>query len=84
MKIDGSTLSYLDRTGTEKSFLLTEITAVRQESITYNPPAKIFIVASRNSLSDSLFVTRKLVGFDRFIELLSEGTGLRAKLQANE
>ncbi len=84
VKIDGSTLSYLDRTGTEKSFLLTEITAVRQESITYNPPAKIFIVASRNSLSDSLFVTRKLVGFDRFIELLSEGTGLRAKLQANE
>jgi len=84
VKIDGSNLSYLDRTGAEKSFLLTEITAVRQERITYNPPAKIFIVASRNSLIDSVFVTRKLEGFDRFIELLSERTGLRAKMQPNE
>jgi len=63
---------------------ISMITAVRQERITYNPPAKIFIVASRNSLSDSVFVTRKLEGFDRFIELLSERTGLRAKMQPNE
>jgi len=52
--------------------------------VTYNPPAKIFIVTSRNALQDSLFVTRNLEGFDRFIELISERTGLKAKLQPHE
>jgi|GEM_PF-157250 len=60
---------------------LSEITAIHQESVTYNPPPKIYIVAGKSSVMDSLFVTRNLPGYKRFLSELSRKTGIEPKLR---
>jgi hypothetical protein len=80
IKIAGDQLLYLDRKGNEKKLALSDITAIYQEIITYNPPPKIFIVATKSSLRDSLFVTTNLPGYRRFLSDLSGRTGIKAKL----
>lgn len=81
IKISGDELLYLDRKGREKKFSLADITAIYQESVTYNPPPKIFIVAAKPSVRDSLFVTKNLPGYKRFLSELSAKTGIEAKLR---
>jgi hypothetical protein len=81
IKISDDTLLYLDRKGNEKKLGIADIKAIYQESITYNPPPKIFIVAVKPSLRDSLFVTTNLPGYKRFLDELSRRTGIEAKLR---
>jgi hypothetical protein len=81
IKISGDKLLYMDRKGNEKRVLLTDITAIYQESITRNPPPKIFIVAGKSPVKDSLFVTTNLPGYKGFLEELSRRTGVKAKLR---
>ena len=81
IKISGDKLSYLDRKGNEKIINLSDITAIHQESITYNPPPKIYIVAGKPSVMDSLFVTRNLPGYRRLLSELSKKTGIEPKLR---
>ena len=81
IKISGDKLLYLDRKGSEKKLELSDITAIYQESVTYNPPPKIFIVAAKPSFRDSLFVTTNLPGYRRFLSELSKRTGIEAKLR---
>jgi len=72
---------YIDRKGNEKQLGLADITAIYQEPITYNPPPKIFIVAAKSSVKDSLFVTTNLRDYKRFLSDLSKKTGVPAKLR---
>ena len=81
IKIAGDKLLYLDRKGNEKKLALTDITAIYQEVITYNPPPKIYIVAAKPALSDSVFVTKNLPDYKRFLSDLSKRTGIEAKLR---
>ena len=81
IKIAGDKLLYLDRKGNEKKLALTDITAIYQEVITYNPPPKIYIVAAKPALRDSVFVTTNLPGYKRFLSDLSKRTGIEAKLR---
>jgi len=60
---------------------LADITSIYQESITYNPPPKIFIVAAKASVRDSVFVTTKLPDYRRFLSDLSKRTGIAPKLR---
>lgn len=79
VKITDSELLYLDRNGNEKKFSLQSITAIYQEPRTYNPPPKIYIVAGKDELKDSLFVTKNLQGFEAFLASLSSKTGVIVK-----
>jgi hypothetical protein len=81
VKITGDRLLYLDRKGNQKQFVLKDVTAIYQEPITYNPPPKIFIVAGKAAARDSIFVTRNLKDYRRFIGELSKATGVEAKLK---
>ncbi len=81
IKIASDQLLYLDRKGNEKKLPLAAITAIYQEGITYNPPPKIFIVAAKPPLRDSLFVTTNLQDYKRFLSDLSKRTGIEAKLR---
>ncbi len=81
VKISGDKLLYLDRKGTQKQFDLKDVTAIYQEAITYNPPPKIFIIAGKTAHKDSIFVTRNLQDYRRFISDLSARTGVDAKLK---
>jgi hypothetical protein len=81
IKITDSKLLYIDRTGNEKQLVLSHITSIYQESITYNPPPRIFIVAAKSSVRDSLFVTTNLHEYKRFLSDLSKRTGIEAKLR---
>lgn len=81
IKIAGDQLLYLDRKGNEKKLPLAAITAIYQEDITYNPPPKIFIVAAKPPLRDSLFVTTNLQDYKRFLSDLSKRTGIEARLR---
>ena len=81
IKIAGDRVLYLDRKGNEKKLDLADITVIYQESITYNPPPKIYIVATKLSLRDSLFVTTNLPDYKRFLSDLSGKTGIKAKLR---
>jgi len=74
-------LLYIDRKGNEKQIYIADVIAIYQESITYNPPPKIFIVAEKSSVKDSLFVTTNLVDYKRFLADLSKRTGIDAKLR---
>ncbi|NTV93685.1 MAG: hypothetical protein HGA72_10640 [Chlorobiaceae bacterium] len=80
IKISGDNLLYLDRKGVEKKMQLDAITAIYQESVTYNPPPKIFIVAGKGKVKDSLFVTRNLKDYQGFLSALSARTGVAVKL----
>lgn len=79
VKIADGELLYLDRKGNTRTLSLADITAIYQEPVTYNPPPKIFIVADKNGLKDSLYVTRNLEGFETFLALLSRKTGVSVK-----
>ena len=81
IKISGDKLLYLDRKGNEKKINLTDITSIYQESITYNPPPKIFIVAGKARVRDSLFVTTNLPDYKRFILDLYKRTRIEPKLR---
>ncbi len=81
IKISGDNLLYLDRKGNEKKLSLAAVTSIYQESITYNPPPKIFIVAGKAPVRDSLFVTTNLPGYKLFLASLSKRTGIEAKLR---
>jgi len=80
VKITGDKLLYMDRKGNEKRVVLTDITAIYQELITYNPPPKIFVVSAKSPVKDSLFVTTNLPGYKRFLAELTRRTGVEAKL----
>ncbi len=81
IKISSDKLLYLDRKGNEKKLNLTDITSIYQESITYNPPPKIFIVAGKAPVRDSIFVKTNLPDYRRFLSELSKKTGIEAKLR---
>ncbi|NTU96538.1 MAG: hypothetical protein HGA62_01845 [Chlorobiaceae bacterium] len=81
VKISGDSFLYLDRKGNQKQFALKDIRAIYQEEITYNPPPKIYIVAGKAAAKDSMFVTRNLQDFRRFIDELSKAAGVEAKLK---
>jgi len=81
IKISSDKLLYRDRKGNEKQFKLADITTIYQEPITYNPPAKIYIVAAKASLKDSLFITKNLPGYQRLLSDLSMETGVTVKLR---
>ena len=81
IKISSDKLLYLDRKGNEKKLNLTDITSIYQESITYNPPPKIFIVAGKAPVRDSIFVKTNLPDYRRFLSDLSKKTGIEAKLR---
>ncbi len=81
VRITDDKLLYIDRKGNEKQFALADITSISQESVTYNPPPKIFIVAGKSTVKDSLFVTTNLVEYKRFLADLSKRTGVEAKLR---
>ncbi len=73
-----------DRNGQIKQQLsLNSITAVYQEIITLNQYAapKIYIVAAKPPVRDSLFVTTRLRDYQRFLSELSARTGVAAKLR---
>ncbi len=80
IKISSDKLLYLDRKGNEKKISLADITSIYQESITYNPPPKIFIVAGKAPVRDSIFVKTNLPDYKRFLSDLSKKTGIEAKL----
>ncbi len=79
IKISGDKLLYLDRKGNEKKLNLSDITAIHQELVTYNPPPKIYIVAGKAPVKDSLFVTTNLPDYKRFLADLSKRTGIEVK-----
>jgi len=81
IKISGDKLLYLDRKGNQKELALAHITRIYQESITYNPPPKIFIVAGKAPVRDSLFVTTNLPDYKDFLSSLAKRTGIEAKLR---
>ncbi|WP_076791287.1 hypothetical protein [Chlorobium sp. KB01] len=81
VKLSSGQLLYLDRKGVEKQLKLADVTAIYQESITYNPPPKIYIVAAKTAVRDSLFITTNLPGYKRLISELSQRTGVPAKLR---
>ncbi len=81
IKISADKLLYLDRKGNQKQLTLAQITSIYQEKITYNPPPKIFIVAAKSPVRDSVFVTTNLPGYNSFIADLSKRTGIEAKLR---
>ena len=73
-----------DRNGQIKQQLtFNRITAVYQEIITLNQYAapKIYIVAAKPPVRDSLFVTTRLRDYKRFLSELSARTGVAAKLR---
>lgn len=80
VKLTDEEFRYLDRKGAEIVYPLAEVTAIYQEEVTYNPPPKVFIVASVDGVRDSVFVTKNLEGYERFLEELSLRTGIEAKL----
>ncbi len=76
-------LVWHDHNGSEKKQLdLNTITSVYQETITLNQyaPPKIFIVAAKPPLRDSLFVTTNLKDYQSFLSELSKRTGVEARL----
>jgi hypothetical protein len=79
VRITDKELSYLDRKGNERKLPLGQISAIYQEPVTYNPPPKIFIVAGKGALRDSIFVTKNLQGFESFLSSLSVKTGIQVK-----
>ena len=81
IKISADKLRYLDRKGNEKQFNVSDITAIYQESITYNPPPKIYIVTKKAAARDSLFITTNLPGYRRLLSDLSQRTGVEPKLR---
>lgn len=81
IKISSDKLLSMDRKGNQKRVALSDIISIYQESITFNPPPKIFIVASKFSVKDSVFVTTNLPGYKRFVAELSKRTGVEAKLR---
>ncbi|NTU92781.1 MAG: hypothetical protein HGB29_03440 [Chlorobiaceae bacterium] len=75
-------VEYRFRNGVRKQFLYKDIVSIYQEPVTYNPPAKVFIVAHNAGLRDSLFVTEGVSGLPRSGRLLEElgaRTGLAVK-----
>ncbi len=73
-----------DRNGHVKQQLsLDRITSVYQEIITLNQYAapKIYIVAAKPPVRDSLFITTKLRDYKRFLSELSLRTGVAVKLR---
>ncbi|MEI6756470.1 MAG: hypothetical protein FDX18_06190 [Chlorobium sp.] len=81
IKITADKLLYLDRKGNEKQLPLAHVISIYQEIVTYNPPPKIYIVAAKASVRDSVFVTTALPGYKRFLSDLSTRTGVAAKLR---
>ncbi|TCD48580.1 hypothetical protein [Chlorobium sp. N1] len=81
VRIEGERMQYLDRKGRVVSFPLSEIRAIRQEAVTYNPPPKIFIVAETPTGRDSVYVTEKLPDYRRFLDELSSRSGVKAELR---
>ncbi|NTU53306.1 MAG: hypothetical protein HGA97_06330 [Chlorobiaceae bacterium] len=65
-------LEYRFRNGQKKMFLFRDIMSIYQESVTYNPPSKIFIVAKNAGLRDSVFVTEGKHGLPDAEKMLSE------------
>jgi hypothetical protein len=75
-------VEYRFRNGQRKMFLLKDIVSIYQEPVTYNPPAKIFIVAKNAGLRDSINVTEGKFGLpnsDKLLSTLSAKTGLPVK-----
>jgi len=75
-------IEYRYRNGQNKMFLLKDIVSIYQEPVTYNPPAKIFIVARNAGLRDSISVTQGESGLpevDKLLSGLSAKTGLPVK-----
>lgn len=63
-------------------FLFKDIVSIYQEQVTYNPPARIFIIARNAGLKDSVFVTdgdHGLPGSAKLMTELSAKTGLTVK-----
>jgi len=81
VKIADDKLLSIDRKGNQKQLELADIKAIYQETITYNPPPKIFIVAAKSSVRDSLFVTTNLLEYKRFFAELSKRTGIKVRLR---
>ncbi|MEI8032950.1 MAG: hypothetical protein WCH05_06370 [Chlorobiaceae bacterium] len=81
IRISAERLEYRDRKGVEKSYPLADIKAIHQELITYNPPPKIYIVLENSKARDSLFVTKNMADYKRFLAELSKRTGIEAKLR---
>jgi hypothetical protein len=79
LRITAGELLYKDRNGLERKLPLNEITAIYQETVTYNPPPKIYIVTGKGPARDSLFVTENLQGLESFLSLLSSKTGISVK-----
>lgn len=65
-------IEYRFRNGQKKMFLLKDIVSIYQEPVTYNPPPKIFIVASNAGMRDSISVTQGKSGLPDAERLLSE------------
>ncbi|NTW53470.1 MAG: hypothetical protein HGB15_01625 [Chlorobaculum sp.] len=75
-------IEYRHRNGEKKMFLLKDIVSIYQEPVTYNPPAKVFIVARNAGLRDSINVTEGKFGLpnsDKLLSALSAKTGLPVK-----
>jgi hypothetical protein len=72
---------YSDRNGNLRQLAIGDITTIYQESVTYNPPPKIFIVAKTAQGKDSLFVTTNLPNYRQFIEELSKQSGVKATVR---
>jgi hypothetical protein len=72
VSLSSDRIEYLFRNGQKKMFLLKDIVSIYQEQVTYNPPQKIFIVASNAGLKDSISVTEGKHGLPDVDHLLSE------------
>ncbi|ACF46539.1 MAG: hypothetical protein OQK66_08600 [Prosthecochloris sp.] len=70
---------YIYRTGDSKSFRAGDIDSVYQEAVTFNPPPKVFIVAERGGVRDSVFVTRNFPGFDDILNGVSALSGVQVE-----
>jgi hypothetical protein len=82
VKLSTDRIEYRYRKGDRKMFLLKDIVSIYQEQVTYNPPAKIFIIARNAGLRDSVFVTEGdhgLPGSAKLMTELSSRTGLTVK-----
>jgi hypothetical protein len=72
VRLDDDRIEYHSRNGQKKMFLLKDIVSIYQEPVTYNPPTKIFIVATNAGLKDSISVTEGRHGLPDVARLLSE------------
>lgn len=75
-------IEYTSRDGDKKMFLYKDIVSIYQESVTYNPPPQVFIVANNAGLRDSITVTdgkNGLPGVDKMLSELSKRSGVTVK-----